>query len=323
MAFPALLGALGTIGGGLIGAGTQAQANRDNQEIMLANAYMQMAANQDASRQSRTQYLDSLEGSTDSQGNRVMFVPGRGWVTFASSTGEQQQAGQDREILARLFQDLPNERRTRERTYARQQDDAMIERQLMDEFMNAREDPEAMRRRLMADANQGIQGSFDEATSSTMRSALRQGASNVPALLSALARERADATGEAFKSAGLQARQGAEDITMSRRGNLGNLIQAFGQRASSTPGVPFQPMNTDGGMSQQMGQNARRAQQAGGNLIRTLGAPTPKLDYTPPNMGVANTVVQGAQGLGNAFGQHQSNQRYNELLKRLDAGGGF
>lgn len=323
MVLPALIGAGGAIASGLMGANAQGAANRTNERINLVNAMVQTMGRQDANRQALTQYLDSMEGSTDAQGNRVMYVPGKGWVTFASSTGQQQQAGQDREILNRLFQDLPDERKTRQRTYGRQIDDAHIERMLMDEFMDAREDPEAMRRRLMADANQGIQGSFDEATSAAMRTALRQGASNVPAILSGLARERAEATGEAFKSAGIQARQGAEDITMQRRGNLGNLIQAFGQRASATPGVPFQPMNTDNGASQRMVQGQKLTQGAGNNLTRALMQPTARLDYVNPNMGFANTVAQGAQGIGGVFASHQNNKRHDELMKRLNQGSGF
>jgi hypothetical protein len=324
MALPALLSALGTIGGGLIGAGAQESASARNANTDQMNMWLREMERQDQTRMAARRQGEAKLGGTDAQGNTTMFVPGEGWKTFLSSQGQQLSDAQQQEQMMRLMRDLPMQRDMMEKNYATQFEDRDIEAALRDEFVNAREDPEAMRRRLMGDAAQGINGAFDEATNAASRSSIRRGTSNLPAILAAFAGERASAIGDAFKNAGLEARTGAEDITNQRRGNLANLISNFAQRGRALPGAQFQPMNVAGNADQMAGRFAGLASNAGAQLTSSMGKQGGTGSMVQPQYGLANTVSQGGQALGNIFASQQAGSQQAELMKRLGTGaGGF
>ncbi len=84
----ALLGAGGSIAGGLMGAGAQEKAADQNWQINLLNYYARERERQDRIRQAGIERRDRHLGSTDANGNRTHFVPGQGWVSELSSEGK-------------------------------------------------------------------------------------------------------------------------------------------------------------------------------------------------------------------------------------------
>jgi hypothetical protein len=325
MAFPiaALLGAAGTIGGGLIGAGAQQYAANATHQANMMNAWLRERERQDQRLAAQESKFDSFLGGTDAQGNKTMFIPGRGWVVMPSAAGGQIQSAQDNEQLMRLFRDLPVQRQMQEANYGRQLDDNATADNLMQEFAQSRVDPEDLRRMMMGDAARGINNEFDAATDSAMKSAIRRGTSNVPQILAEFAKQRANAMGEAFSGMGMQAQGMAEQITGNRRGNLANLIAQFSQRGRALPGTQFQPMNVGQTGNAAMGMFSGQANQMAGQGIQAAGRQGGTLQGQEPLYGMANTVAQGGQALGNVFGAWQQDQRQRELMNRLQPSGSF
>ena len=311
------LGAAGSIAGGIMGANATESANKTNQMINIMNAMMRERERIDQMEQAGLVRREDKLGGIDADGNVTMFVPGKGWVVTPSTKYDEIQQLQRKEQTAQLYNDLPLRRRVMEQNYADQLQDREEEEKYLKELKYAKVNPDSIRAMLFQDANSGIQGSFDESTAAALRGVGRRGG-DASAVLSKFARERADATGDAFAKTGVQALEMANNMSKSNIGQLQNLINFFGGRARGLPAVQFSK-DSGGDQITANGNNSLRSflsssQNSEGMLTDAAGKQGGKVDYITPNLGYANTMVQGGQALGNlfkAFGrQEQTSNRW-------------
>lgn len=312
------LGAAGNIAGGFMGAQAQESANKTNQLINIMNAMMRERERIDAMETAGKVRREDKLGGVDAAGNRTYFDPERGWVVDASDNQRGIQQLQDREQEKVLMQDLPLKRQQMQKNYVSQLDDKERETALLKELPYTKVDPSTIRGMLFADAQKGIDGSFDEATSAAMRSALRQGGSGAADILSKMARERSEATGDAFSKTGVQALQMADQMSKSNVGQLTNLINFFGGRARGLPAVQYSRQDTEGTGNNLLRSMLSASQNSEGLVTEAAGKKGGSFDYTTPNLGYANTVVQGGQALGNLFKAFGSDSNFNDATKRFN-----
>lgn len=315
--------AAGSIAGGMMGANAQEGANKTNNLINIMNAMMRERERIDQMEMAGKVRREDKLGGIDAAGNRSYFDPERGWVVAPSAAGRGLQQLQDREQEKVLMQDLPLKRQQMQKNYVSQLDDKERETALLKELPYTKVDPSTIRGMLFQDAQKGIDGSFDEATSAAMRSVLRQGGSGASDILSKMARERSDSTGDAFSKTGVQALQMADQMSKSNMGQLQNLINFFGGRARGLPAVQYSRQDTEG-----TGNNLLRAMLSGsqnseGLVTEAAGKKGGNFDYVTPNLGYANTVVQGGQALGNLFKAFGANQANDNAMKRFNASNSY
>lgn len=317
------LGTAGSIAGGLMGAQATESVNKTNQLINIMNAMSRERERTDQMETAGKIRREDKLGGIDAAGNRSYFDPERGWVVAPSAATSSISALQDREQERVLAQDLPLKRKQMQKNYVSQLDDKERETALLKELPYTKVDPSTIRGMLFQDAQKGIDGSFDEATSAAMRSTLRQGGSGAGDILAKLAESRSSATGDAFSKTGVQALQMADSMSKSNVSQLQNLINFFGGRARGLPAVQYSRQDTDGEANNLLKTAISAGQNSEGQLISAAGKEGGKLDYTTPNLGFANTLVQGGQSLGNLFKAFGSQQDNDMATKRFNASNSY
>jgi len=317
------LGAAGSIAGGIMGANATESANKTNQMINIMNAMMRERERIDQIEMAGKVRREDKLGGIDAAGNRSYFDPERGWVVAPSGAQRGVQQLQDREQEKVLMQDLPLKRQQMQKNYVSQLDDKERETALLKEMPYTKVDPSTIRGMLFQDAQKGIDGSFDEATSAAMRSTLRQGGSGAADILAKMAKERGEATGDAFSKTGVQALQMADSMSKSNMGQLQNLINFFGGRARGLPAVQYSRQDTEGTGNNLLRSMLGASQNSEGLVTTAAGNKGGTFDYTTPNLGFANTVVQGGQALGNLFKAFGSNEANSNATKRFNASNSY
>jgi hypothetical protein len=312
------LGAAGSIAGGIMGANATEGANKTNQLINIMNAMMRERERTDQMEMAGKVRREDKLGGVDAAGNRSYFDPERGWVVAPSAAGRGIQQLQDREQEKVLMQDLPLKRQQMQKNYVSQLDDKERETALLKEMPYTKVDPSTIRGMLFQDAQKGIDGSFDEATSTAMRGALRQGGSGIGDILAKMAEGKASATGDAFSKTGVQALQMADSMSKSNMGQLQNLINFFGGRARGLPAVQYSKQDTEGTGNNLLKAAMSAGQNSEGLVTTAAGNKGGSFDYVTPNLGYANTVVQGGQSLGNLFKAFGAEQGFGDATKRFN-----
>lgn len=296
-----LIGTVGTIAGGIMGAQEQGRTNKTNTFINIMNAMMRERERLDQKEEAGKIRREDKLGGIDAQGNRTYFDPDRGWVVTPSAKNAEIQSLQDAEQVNVLNLDLPMRRKQMQSNFVKQLRDGEEEDKYLREMQYAKVDPAAIRNMLFSDAQRGIDGSFDEATAAALRGSIRQGGASSADILSKMARERSEATGDAFSKTGVQALQMADSMSKSNMGQLQNLVNFFGGRARGMPAVNYRPDNGD-----ETGNNTLKAfmsasQNSEGMMTDAAGKKGGNFDYVTPNFGYANTVAQGGKSLGNSW----------------------
>lgn len=317
------LGAAGSIAGGFMGAQAQESANKTNQLINIMNAMARERERIDAMEMSGKIRREDKLGGIDAAGNRTYFDPERGWVAAPSVSGRATQELQDREQEKVLLQDLPMRRKMMQANYVDQMQDREKEEALLKEMPYTKVDPSTIRGMLFQDAQKGIDGSFDEATSAGVRSTVRQGGAGLDELLSKMARERSSATGDAFSKTGVQALQLADSMTKSNVGQLQNLINFFGGRARGLPAINYQKDDNTGNANNLMKSMLSGSQNSESAVINAAGKQGGTVDYITPNLGFANTVAQAGPLLGNIFKSFSSMNDNDAATKRFNASNSY
>lgn len=317
------LGAAGSIAGGVMGANAQESANKTNQMINIMNAMMRNQERIDQIEQAGTIRREDKLGGVDAQGNRTLFDPEKGWIVIPSAETSGINQAQNREQERVLLNDLPMKRRMMERNYVDQLNDREKEQAYIKELPYAKVDPASIRSMLFADAQRGIDGSFDEATSAATRSAIRQGGTGTADVLAKMAKERSAATGDAYSKTGMQATQLADSMTKSNVGQLQNLINFFGGRARGLPAVNYRPQDTEGNANNLLRTAISGSQNSEGLVTSAAGKQGGTVDYITPNLGYANTVAQAGQSLGNLFKAFGSQNSFDDATKRFVASNSY
>lgn len=315
MVLPALLGALGTLGAGFLGADAASDAAAYNYQIDLLNYYARererfdaIQASKEQQRRTDRQEKEHKLGTTDAQGTRTRFVEGVGWVTeLGDEIGQLQDLYQDGE-LAQLVNDLPKRREVFNRNVQRQREEAGTADALMGAFRRIeRGDDREIENQLNQASTRGITQGFDETLEEAMRTSLRTG-SAPGAIAAKLGKARADALTEAFQNNKINARGQATEEFERNQANIGNLYNMFATRASSMPDAQYNPRNIEGMSAQEMAgarsalAGAQGNQMGSGNaLINAFAKMGGTLNPIEPNYGWANALQSGSTALSQAF----------------------
>lgn len=317
------LGAAGNVAGGIMGANAQESADKTNQLINIMNAMMRQQERIDQMEMAGRIRREDKLGGIDAAGNRTFFDPERGWVVAPSQATQGIQELQNLEQEKTLLQDLPMRRKQMQRNYVDQLEDRSIEQALIKELPYQKVDPSSIRAMLFQDAQKGIDGTFDEATSAATRAAIRQGGTGTADVLSKMARERAGATGDAFSKTGVQALQLADGMSKSNIGQLQNLINFFGGRSRGLPAVNYSKDSSNDNANNLLRTAISAGQNSEGLVTSAAGKQGGTFDYITPNLGYANTVAQAGQSLGNLFKAFNSNNEFGDASKRFVASNSY
>ena len=331
-----LLGGGSSIAGSIFGGNAQSEANETNRQANLLNYYNRQQERNDriqqaqlarvdakkADRKNEKRYDDRLGdmrlGSTDAQGNRTKWVDGQGWVVDLSDTSENLRDAENNEQLARLVRDAPLARKQQEGNYGEQLADRDKASVLRKKLGEVRVDPEAIRRRSVADAASGVNGAFDEATNTAMRSALRTGSSNTGNILAAMAKQRGAAVGDATAKASASAPMQAAALEDAETKQLANLYAMFAQRGSGVNKADFKSTgaaddgnallarsSASGNAAQQPGDFYANERGAISNLLAAFAQQGGTLAQVQPDMGTANMlggIGSTIESMGRSFG---------------------
>lgn len=323
----ALLSGVGSIAGAWSGAEAQSETNKQNQMVNIINWYMQMQARADAIKEAERGRTMAFEGTTDAQGNRVRYVPGKGWVTEASLEGKGIQDMQNREQVRVLAQDLPARREQMFTNLKRQAGEEDVAGQIMKELQRVKIDPTRLQQEMEAGTTKGINADYDALVSSVARNATRTGSSNFGNILKKLNQERAKTSGQAMGQIPSQARAQAAQLEQSQKGQLANLYNMFATRAGAMPGVSYAPQNIQGQANAMLGPNAARGQNAQNTMMSAVGRQPALFDYLQPDDYAAKAMTTTGAALGNiadAFtGQREKDILYKNFAQRYSAGGGM
>jgi hypothetical protein len=278
------LGAVGSLAGGVAGllsAGQAARAQREANQIAMLD-YLERRSQADrAERQAR-------EGTTDSRGNRVRYVPGYGWVTDLTEAGRIQQSAADNEQYLRNSRDSANARLIREAAIARQLREADIADQLLAQRDVAAESvPQLQSAMIAADVAQAA-APQDALRRAVSMNALRQG-TGAQALLAELSRRNMQDRRSAIANAELRSRPEYINRMSNREGAIGDIYNMYASRA--TADRPTQLAMPD------IGQGAAARGQAA--LAQAMAQ---RINMEAPRMGYQEDRTPTAlAGLGSAF----------------------
>jgi hypothetical protein len=300
----ALVGAGGSIAGGLIGAGAADTAAMTNWQINLLNYFQRERERKDAMREAASNKRDTKLGMTDARGNRVHFVEGVGWVTDLGEGQDEMQKLQDQEQRNVLTQDLPMRRRAMQRNEQRSLGEESLADMFRRNMLDVRRGSDASYEHdLMAAQTQGLEEAGRAGLDQAMRTAMRTGTSS--SNIGRIAERHNAALMDAFRKAGLQAkvqsRGKADEEFERRRASEANLYNLFAGRAAQLPDVSYrpQPIDTNANANMSRGQAAMGSANQLATQVAAMKGGT--LDYIQPNYGWANAIGGGASALASAL----------------------
>lgn len=297
-----LIGAAGTIAGGLIGAGAERDAANRQWQIDMLNYYAEQARQFKADQQAQRTERDSKLGSRDSRGNTAKFIEGIGWVSELGELDSILQELYNREEKDSLT-DLQRKRGVVNENIERQGRENLVGESLLDAFQRVTRGEDTHIEDLMNEGSvKAINEAFDSTLSDAFRNSVRTGASNSGKVAAEIARSKSSKLEDAFRENKLNSRGQAGDEYDTARGNLANLYNMFATRASAVPDASFNPRNIEGLVGQQQAGAAASGANAQRALLQAFMQPAAKLNARiEPQYGLANTITQGAQALAGAF----------------------
>lgn len=301
--WPMIIGAGLNLAGGLMGSSAEKKANQQNYELAMQNLGWDKEKFNKLLAEAQRQEAEGKLGQTDAQGNRVSFVPGKGWVTELSPQQKFMQALQNQEEEKQMAQDVPLKRERMFANVAGQRGEGDYADALLSQLKSERMDlPGAeVGRRNLASA-EGINEGYDTALNTAMRNAQRTGNSNAGLMAEQIAKGRGDALRSAFMANETGAREASDARYGGKVANDVNLYNMFRTRASGGTGVEYNPRTISSPQGAVGG-----GQTANQNLLTAMGRPTPQLNYQhPAEMGMANTVSQLGNNIFAGFGGQQS-----------------
>jgi hypothetical protein len=310
------------IGASLLGAKSASDSSKatekasdQNYQINKENLAFQKVAREEGIEVAKRLEAEGKLGVTDAYGNRVRFVPGKGWVTELSPL---QQAIADLVQREQMRQGTIGADRAAE-TEGRLADDARQASVRDTEAGRAFDAIDAPRARpiaemLAAAGETSRNAAADRAGERAATAIVRSGGGGDYAS-GQEARARADAEGS--RAGGIDALLKAMEYEDSRyggqRSDASELMQQFGQRASYQPNFNLtSPQGPQGG-----GDAAARGQQA----LSSATTMIPQGDYVTPDYSQAQQTA-GLADIGAGLGTYFNNKKNNEMLLELLGAGG-
>lgn len=311
MVIGAGIGALGAIGGGIMGAFTN-QSNINNQWAML----MYNARQQRKAQEEQRAYAESIRneqklGSTDAFGSRSRFIDGQGWVT---ELGEMPRS------LLNYFlnEELPAMRDQFKRTNDRNMEEDLVADSLLREFGQIRKQDPAQIQALLNDQSlRGVNEATKETTSAAMRSALRQGNSNIGKIISEIGKAAMETHSNAKIDNQLRALDYAENLYNNQRGNSSQLYNLFAALSQEGLQPTVDAIGIADGANSMTGANRQMLAQ-GNSMGFNSASQMPMQMQAPQDNGAwASALSGGLQAIGSVFDRHsaqQQLQQQNNLL---------
>ncbi len=324
--FP-LLGALagvgGSIGSALIGSNAAHSQQVTNYMIALMNHQAQ-EEQQFYQRGMADKLMHKQDqGTTDAMGNATRYVPGKGWVTTLSDTGQGLQNAQVAE-QGRQFADLQDKRRLMESNLGRQAGDADRADAYLNESRHQRYvNPTELYYSMLKDTAQGINEGYDKTEHGVATQALRSNTSNTGPIFAELARARGKDLSGAMTQAKSSAMTLAPQLNNEAVTNDNNLYNMFATRAGNMPDVSFTPPN----VSQSAGAEGKAAMDnanLGLSFVNSAAsAKAPQFPYMPADYSGANAFGAVGTSIGSAINNYNQQQQFGEILRGLRNQGTF
>lgn len=246
--WPAIIGAAGSLGSGLLGLlgqGQQQQQQQQSLQLAMQNYELQK-------RQMERQYELATAGQRDARGNQTRYVPGQGWVV--DTTPQTQSLINQSDAVQRqgMAEALGRGRLERGQAFDRRQQEGVAASPLLMQFMNRYGAPNreaVVGANNVANVTEAAEGA-DTIRGGFTSAALRTGSGGVP-LQQSLASLDKGATG-GIRSA--LARGNAEGGPLFQQmmdqwtaGKL-NPYNTLATRASNVENMPFQPEGLSGNL---------------------------------------------------------------------------
>lgn len=252
--WPAIIGAAGSVGSGilnLIGQSQQMQRQDRALDIQEENLIAQQML-------ARKQLELATASRTDARGNTVLYIPGQGWITHLSP---------DSASTVKMSDDLERKQMIRALTTGQADESRNFNRRLQegaaaDEFMGGLKfgmpDRDVVRgRRTISNVTQAAEGA-DLAKNAVTGAALRTGASSGPVTQNVGTLNRAGAAG--VRTALARSDDEADPLftTMLQNAQKSKLdpYNMLASRASNSSGMAFKPENVSAGVDASLGTAA-------------------------------------------------------------------
>lgn len=318
-----ILGAGTSLAGGLMGAGAQEDAAEKNYQINLMNYYLRNQERQDRINAAAEQQMEQHEGATDANGNRMVYVPGKGWQVILSPDQEGIRNAQNAEQTARLGIDLPMRREQMLRNASQQRDQEFMADNLLKHFSDAPDTETDETNKLKLAMQTGINQNYDQATQAAAHNSVVTESSNFGNILKQMAQGRSADMAKAFAAVPMQAKQIADRNNAQHDSQLSNLYSFFSGKSSQMPQVAYAPQDTSTQANSLMDRDAGRAASANDKFTDAMGQKGGTLDYIEPNMGFGNAIASFGNVLSSGFGKMNAQNEFDNIyagLKRKNGG---
>lgn len=320
----AFLGALGTGASGIAGAIASNRAAGYNYQVDLLNYYQRERERSEALAAAKKRESETKLGTTDAAGNRTYFKPGVGWVTELADDQRTLQELYQQEELQQLQNDLPKQRQILNANVARQGRENNQADALFDAFQRVqRGDAREVENQMNQASSRGITQGFDSALQDAMRAAVRTGASNSGKVAADIGSERAKALETAFMNNKLNAKQQVDANYETERGNLANLYNMFATRASSMPGIGYNPRNIEGMTAGQQEGAIGNNSNAASALINAFAKQGGSMSRIEPNYGIANAIQQVTGAVTGGMDMVRNDRQRNQMMDAFAQYGGL
>lgn len=296
---------------GLMQGNAQSRAARDANNIAMLQFMEQRRAALAAEEEARAATQRSLEGSTDARGNRVQYIPGRGWVTTLSDGTQRLLNASDAEEYQRNTGDAAQSRALRAAIARRQgvegnvADVTLAERGLGGRSQEATEAAllGSKAARAMA-ANRAMQRSVN-------MQALRQGSGGETAIAE-LGRSGLEDTRTAIADARLEGAPQFVAERAAREGANNQSYNMFAQRAANPMDTSFRPTNAASETA--VAVEGARAGANQGNMALMQALANRSRITAPQQQFAENRTPVAIAGIGSAL--MGAGSLYNQYQKR-------
>lgn len=277
---------------GIMAARQEAAAQRQNMQLAMYNAQREDRASRLQNQLAQRMLQMQEAGSVDARGNRVEYVPGRGWITTPSDMTRRLTDASDQEELLRLTQDAQRTRTGKQANELRRgTEGGAADATLRELQQNDGYDANTLFHLLRIRNREGLARGFDDESRMAMRHANRSGSSNAGSILAALAERRGEAYRKADAQAQLDALTSSEELRGARTGRLANKYNMLASRASNVEDTPFAPNMLAQGLSSTAAMKQNTVPQSYGIAVGAAGNPGGKINYqAKPQFGSALTV---------------------------------
>ncbi len=310
-----LFDAIGSIIGGFQDNAEQRGVNRTNRDIAQENLQAQremtdkqinFSKEENALQRAVAERIlqIQLEGTTDAAGNKVHYVPGKGFVTQLSPQDAQLLKANQKNALLEATQGAERYRRESAANELGRNDARGLARTFAGELAQPNSlTPASVRAMLLRERSGAVNRAYDDTTNAASRDATRTGlsGSGTTRLLDSIAKQRANAQLDATGGIDLESTDYARKAKNEDRSNLVNALQSTTALASGIASPVDSSAQLLATLANQAASAGGKAGNAGSLFQGTKGITginTPQLNYQATPNGGSGKI---STGIGNAL----------------------